>query len=147
MKPMNFDFLRGIAKNEIDSPRVCSEITATEEMSPLGALIWNARVYMGLSQMKFAKKCNIDIEDIVKIEDENTYIPDIRTLYSISKFLKIDNSIMAELAGFIKFRDPLYQQQLYGFAASSRKIRDCSDVKMEIFEQYLAVLHERGLQK
>jgi transcriptional regulator with XRE-family HTH domain len=145
MKTMNFEFLDNIAKQEIVSPLVYSSSDIDDnEMSPLGALIWNARKHMKLSYNEFASHCNIDVNDVISIEDDYKYSPDIRTLYSISDFLKINNGILAEIAGYIKVRDPLYQQKLYSFAASSRKIRDCTDEKVEIFEQYLAVLHERS---
>lgn len=146
MKAMNFEFLRNIAKNELESPHACTDAFGSDEMSPLGALVWNARVHMNLSQSEFAKRCDIDIEDVIRIEEESTYAVDTRTIYAISKFLKIENSILAEVSGLIRLRDPLYQQQIYSFAASSRQMRDCSDVKIEIFEQYLAVLHERSQQ-
>jgi transcriptional regulator with XRE-family HTH domain len=143
---MNFDFLRAIAQNETDSPLACSSIFSNAEMSPLGALIWNARVHMNLSQNEFAENCGVDVDDIIRIEEESNYTVDIRTIYAISKFLNIENSVVAEIAGFIKLRDPLYQQQLYSFAESSGQMRNYSDVKIEIFEQYLAVLQERSLQ-
>ena len=147
MKTMNFDFLRKIAREEDSSPRVCSTISLGDEMSPIGALVWNARVHFRLTRNAFARKSDIDVEELTSLEENHRHTPDTRTIYNISKFLRIENTILAEIAGFIKVRDPQYEEKLYGFAASSRKIRDCSDEQTEIFEQYLAVLHERGSQR
>ena len=144
MKEMNFDFLRDIARSENEIPQSYSSDLVGNEMSPLGALMWNARIHMGLSQEEFANKCDIDVCDVVKAEEEIDYLVDTRTIYAVSRFLKIDNSALAEISGFIKLRDPLYEQKIYSFAASSRRIRDCSEGNLEIFEQYLAVLHERS---
>jgi hypothetical protein len=66
-------------------------------------------------------------------------------LYSISDFLGIKNEVLAELAGYFKVRDPFYEQQLFSFAASSRRIRDYPDENMEVFEQYLSVSRERSV--
>jgi transcriptional regulator with XRE-family HTH domain len=145
MKPMNIEFLSEIARKEKEIPIVCSELNDTEKMSPLGALIWNARKHLKLTAETFAEKCDIVADDVERIENEYTYKPDIRTLDAISSFLGIKNKILAELAGYFKVKDPFYEQKLFSFAASSRRIRDCSDESMEVFEQYIAVLHERSV--
>ena len=145
MKAMNFDFLSAIAKQEKQPPRVCSNKFSGREMSPLGALIWNARKHMALTQQEFARKCGVDIDDIIKIEEDSKYNPDIRSLDYIARFLNINSNYIAEIAGYKEIRDKSFEQQIYAFAAKSGKIRDCSDISIEIFEQYLAVLHERGL--
>jgi transcriptional regulator with XRE-family HTH domain len=144
MKPMNIEFLSEMARNEKEIPIVCNEINYTEEMSPLGALLWNARKHLKLTVENFAEKCDIDADDVKRIENDFNYKPDIRTLYAISNFLKIKNEVLAEIAGYFKVRDQFYKQKLYSFAASSRRIRDSFDESMEVFEQYLAVLHERS---
>ncbi|GHV31826.1 hypothetical protein FACS1894167_14500 [Synergistales bacterium] len=144
MKPMNIDFLSEIGKMEEDSPIVCNSASELEEMSPLGALVWNARIYMKLTAEDFAEKCDIDVNDVERIENDSEYAPDIRTLGALSMFLKIKNDVLAELGGYFKKRDPLYWQKIYSFAASSRMIRNYTDENTEVFEQYLAVLHERS---
>ncbi|AMD89868.1 hypothetical protein AXF13_06930 [Desulfovibrio fairfieldensis] len=100
---------------------------------------------MALTQQEFARKCGVDIDDIIKIEEDSKYNPDIRSLDYIARFLNINSNYIAEIAGYKEIRDKSFEQQIYAFAANSGKIRDCSDISIEIFEQYLAVLHERGL--
>ena len=134
MKPMNIEFLSEMARKEKEIPIVYSEMNDAEKISPLGALIWNARKHLKLTVETFAEKCDIDADDIERIENEYTYKPDIRTIYAISNYLGIKHDVLAELAGYFKVRDPFYEQQLFSFAASSRRIRDCSDESMEVFE-------------
>lgn len=145
MEPMNIGFLSEMARQENEIPIVCSGMGDAEKMSPIGALIWNARKHLKLTLETFAEKCDIDAGDVERIENEYAYKPDIRTLYAISNFLGIKNKVLAELAGYYKVRNPFYEQKLYSFAASSRKIRDYPDESMEVFEQYLGVLHERSV--
>jgi ribosome-binding protein aMBF1 (putative translation factor) len=99
MKKMNFEFLDKLAKQEVAPPIACFNLEVDDEMSPLGALIWNARQHMELSYEEFANQCDIDVTDVINIEDDSTYQPDIRTLHSISNFFKINNGIIAEIAG------------------------------------------------
>ena len=145
MEPMNIEFLSEMARNEKETPIVCSEMDDYGKMNPLSALIWNARKHLKLTVETFAEKCDINADDVVRIENDYSYRPDISTLYAISNFLGIKNEVLAELAGYFKVRDPFYEQKLFSFAASSRRIRNCSDENVEFFEQYLEVLHERSV--
>lgn len=147
MKQINYDFLRKLVGQETSTPLVAPRIDfvcRNDEMSPLGAFVWNARVHMGLSSEAFAEQCDVDAKEINDLENDSEFIPDIRSVYSISKFLNIDNKVLAELSGLIKIRDQIYKKQLYSFAASSKRIREHGDVNFDIFEQYLAILHERS---
>jgi ribosome-binding protein aMBF1 (putative translation factor) len=98
MKPMDIEFLSEIAEEEKDIPIVCNSKNYAEEMSPLGALVWNARIHLKLGVEEFAEQCDIDAEDVERIEYDASYAPDMRTLHALSVFLKIKNDVLAKLA-------------------------------------------------
>lgn len=143
MKPMNIEYLLNVISNEDVTPFVYSR-SYNDSFSAIGAFIWNARIHLSLSAAEFAKKCGVDGEDILNIENDPHHNPDIRTLEYIAKFLNIKSQFLAEIAGYKKIRDENYENQLYAFAAHSRQLKDANELSQEIFEQYLAVIHERG---
>lgn len=145
MKPMNIEYLFDAISSEDATPFVYSN-SYNDNFSAIGAFVWNARIHLSLSAGEFANRCGVDEDDILHIENDAHYNPDIRTLEYISRFLNIKSQLLAEIAGYKKIRDESYENQLYAFAAHSRQLKDTNDLSQEIFEQYLAVIHERGMR-
>ena len=147
MKTMNMDFLRQLVKEETSEPLAFTyEIHKKSEsnMSPLGAFMLSARTNKKLSIFEFSEQANIDVDEMKKIESGEYYAPDLRTIYAISNFLKIDIEVISEIAGLIQPKDNVFMEKIYAFAANSKTNSEENEIDRHIFDQYIKLIHERN---
>jgi DNA-binding transcriptional regulator YiaG len=115
MKPMNFDYLAELVRQETTPPLASSSFYNDDnDMSLLGALIWIVRDDRGLSHDEFAEQCNISVDELKNIENDSTHVPDSKTLLAISRFLKFDIGTLSDIARSVKVEEPVHEQQFAG---------------------------------
>jgi transcriptional regulator with XRE-family HTH domain len=112
MKPMDFDYLDELVRQETTPPLASSSLfNDGNDMSLLGALIWIVREDRKLSHDAFAEQCKISVDEVKNIENDAAYTPNDEILHAISQFLKINNRILHDITRLVNVEEPIYEQQ------------------------------------
>lgn len=99
------------------------------------------RLAKGLSCQKLANEADVDEKEIEKIENDETYVPEPRTVYQLSKFLKLPPEKMLQLAGHLTVTDSEFSMQAERFAARAKnlgKLNKEQHAALKEFVKYLA---------
>jgi len=96
-----------------------------------------------LSMEQFAKKVDIDLVELLKIETDEQYTPAIRTVHQIAEFLKIPEKKLMALAGLLRVKDAQFQNAALKFAARSKPVERLSQEEQSALEEYVKFLCER----
>lgn len=96
-----------------------------------------------LSLEQFAKKVDVDLAELLKLETEDQYTPAIRTVHQIAEFLKIPEKKLMALAGLLRVKDAQFQNAALKFAARSEPVEKLSQEEHSALEEYVKFLCER----
>jgi len=96
-----------------------------------------------LSLEQFAKKVDVDLAELLKIETDERYVPALRTVHQIAKFLNVQEQKLMALAGLLKAKDAKFQTAALKFAASSEPVEKLSPEEHAALEEYIKYLCER----
>jgi transcriptional regulator with XRE-family HTH domain len=102
------------------------------------------RLKKQLTVDQFAKKIELDKEEILAMERDSDYLPPPRTLYKLSSFYKIPQRKLAVLAGAIKDIPPAIREQASRFAAQSESFSRLTDDEKKILDRFVAFLREES---
>lgn len=102
-----------------------------------------ARRGRNLSLEQFAKKVDVDLVELLKIETDEQYTPNIRTVHQIAEFLKIPERKLMALAGLLRVKDAQFQNAALKFAARSEPVEKLSQEEHSALEEYVKFLCER----
>lgn len=145
------DWLRLMAEQEdqyasISAAGLAADLGLLKIEAPAGSLLFARFIQLGrraqgLSVEELAERAQIDISQLVAIESEGA-APVPRTVYQLSKVLKVSTGKLMELAGLAKSKDPEFRQAALRFAARSEPSAKLSDEEREAFEEFVKVLVE-----
>jgi HTH-type transcriptional regulator, competence development regulator len=96
-----------------------------------------------LSMEQFAKKVDVDLVELLKIETDEQYTPAIRTVHQSAQFLKIPERKLMALAGLLRVKDAQFQNAALKFAARSEPVEKLSQEEHSALEEYVKFLCER----
>jgi transcriptional regulator with XRE-family HTH domain len=102
-----------------------------------------ARRERKLSLEQFATKVDVDLVELLKIEKEEQYVPALRTVHQIAKFLNIPEQKLMALAGLLTAKDAKFQSAALRFAARSEPVEKLSQGEHAALEEYIKFLCER----
>jgi transcriptional regulator with XRE-family HTH domain len=102
------------------------------------------RLKKGLTVDKFAKKVQIDKEEILAMERDSHYLPPPLTLFKVSKFYNISQRKLAVLAGAIKDIPLSIREEASRFAAQSESFSRLTDEEKQILDKFVAFLREES---
>ncbi len=96
-----------------------------------------------LSMEQFAKRADVDLVELLKIETDEQYTPAIRTVHQIAEFLTISETKLMVLAGLLRVRDAQFQNAALKFAARSEPVEKLSQEEHSALEEYVKFLCEQ----
>jgi len=96
-----------------------------------------------LSLEQFAKKVDVDLAELLKLETDDQHTPAIRTVHQIAAFLKIPEKKLMALAGLLRVKDAQFQNAALKFAARSEPVEKLSQEEHSALEEYVKFLCER----
>ncbi|MGA2939920.1 MAG: helix-turn-helix domain-containing protein [Syntrophobacteraceae bacterium] len=102
------------------------------------------RLKKGLTVDQFAKKVQIDKEEILAMERDSNYLPPPLTLFKLSGFYKISQRKLAVLAGAIKDMPRAFREEASRFAAQSESFSRLTDEEKQILDKFVAFLREES---
>jgi HTH-type transcriptional regulator, competence development regulator len=106
-----------------------------------GRFVEYARRESGLTVERLAERADVDLAEIVEIERDDDYIPQVRTVHQIAQVLKLPTSRLLQVAGLVTARSSVSGAALK-FAARSEPTSQLSPNEREAFEEFVKVLVE-----
>lgn len=97
----------------------------------------------GWSVEKLADSADIEMGEILSIEEDTHYSPDIRTVYQMADVFSVSQIRLMELAGLSKPKDVKFIEDAVRYAARSESIAALSDEEQAALDGLISVLSEK----
>jgi len=96
----------------------------------------------GLSVEKLADETDIDVAELVSIEEDTRYKPEVRTVYQLANFFALPRTTLLQVAGLTLPKDSRIAEESVRFAARSEPVEALSNEERAALETFVAVLSE-----
>lgn len=96
-----------------------------------------------LSVEKLAERADLDVEELLRIETDESYTPNPFAVHKLAQYFKLPERPLMALAGLLKVKDAQFQQQAVRFAARSEPVEKLSKEEHRALEEYVKFLCER----
>ena len=106
-----------------------------------GRLVEYARRQHGLTIERLAEQADVDLVELVEIERDDDFTPQVRTVHQLASILKLPSSRLMQVAGLATSR-PSVAGAALRFAARSEPTSELSPDEREAFEEFVKVLVE-----
>lgn len=127
-----------------DGEVVTASATNVEETSvAFGRFIRLMRRRQGLTIEKLADDSDVELAEIVSIEDDNHYKPEVRTVYQLANYFKVPRNNLLQVAGLTKAKDSRLVEESVRFAARSEPVAELSPEERAALEAFVTVLSEQ----
>lgn len=97
----------------------------------------------GLSVETLAEQANVEIAELVTIEENVQYKPDLRTVYQLANFFDVPRSNLLQVAGLTIPKDTHLIDQAVRFAARSESVAALTAEERAALEAFVSVLSEQ----
>ena len=112
-----------------------------ETHAAFGSLVSLMRRKKGMSREDLAAEAEIDLDDVVRIEDDATFPVEPRTVYQLSRTFGLPNRSLLQLSGNVEARSPAMKEQSFRFAArSGASTGSLTKEELRALEQFVAFL-------
>lgn len=95
-----------------------------------------------LTLEKLAEKADVDLAELLKIETDEAFTPNLRTVHQLASVLDLPAKKLMVLAGLLQVKDASLQQASVRFAARSEPIGNVSPEEHAALEEYVKFLNE-----
>jgi transcriptional regulator with XRE-family HTH domain len=102
-----------------------------------------ARRSRGLTVEKLAETADVEVAELVSIEENSQYRPDLRTVYQLANFFGVQRANLMQVAGLTAPRDQHIFSEAVRFAARSEPVSALTPEERSAFEAFVSVLSER----
>jgi transcriptional regulator with XRE-family HTH domain len=96
----------------------------------------------GMNREKLAGDADIDILELVNIEEDPYFKPEVRTVYQLSMFFDVPRANLLQIAGLTKPKDERIYEEAVRFAARSEPVSALTPEERAALEMFVAVLSE-----
>lgn len=114
-----------------------------EPVVAFGRFVRLMRRRRNMDMEKLANTADIDIEELVSIEEDPHFRPEVRTVYQLSMFFDVPRESLLQIAGLTKPKDDRIYQEAVRFAARSEPVAALTPEEREALEIFVAVLSEK----
>jgi DNA-binding XRE family transcriptional regulator len=97
----------------------------------------------GLNREKLADDADIDVVELVNIEDDPHFKPDVRTVYQLSMYFDVPQANLLQIAGLTAPKDERIYEEAVRFAARSEPVVALSAEERSALEAFVAVLSKQ----
>lgn len=140
---------------EIGAGPLAAELMLDEEASPhradfvcndtniaFGRLVHLMRRNNRYSIEKLAEEARIDIEELIEIEEDTHYRPDIRTVHQLANVFGLPRSNLLKVAGLIEAKNDSLYEGAIKFAARSEPNAELTPQEKAALEEFVAVINK-----
>jgi HTH-type transcriptional regulator, competence development regulator len=102
-----------------------------------------ARRSRGLSIEKLAENADVEVVELVSIEENGQYKPDLRTVYQLANFFGVQRANLLQVAGLTAPKDSHIVDEAVRFAARSETVATLTAEERSALEAFVSVLSEQ----
>jgi HTH-type transcriptional regulator, competence development regulator len=102
-----------------------------------------ARRGRGLSVEKLAENADVEVVELVSIEENGQYKPDLRTVYQLANFFGVQRANLLQVAGLTAPKDSHIVSEAVRFAARSEPVAALTAEERSALEAFVSVLSEQ----
>lgn len=113
-----------------------------ESSIAFGRFIRLMRRDRGLTLEKLAEDTDVEIAELVEIEDDTHYKPELRTVYQLASYFKLPHNNLLQVAGLTVPRNNRIINEAVRFAARSESVAVLTPEERAALEAFVAVLSE-----
>lgn len=114
-----------------------------DSIIPLNRFVHLMRRNKGLTLEQLANQADIDLADLLNIEEDAHYLPEVRAIYNLSKVFNVSQKKMMGLSGLTKPKNKEYIEEAVRYAARSASIEQLSAEEQAALEGFISVLSEK----
>ncbi len=103
--------------------------------------LWRRKKGLGIETL--AEKARIDVAELIEIERNLNYVPEVRTVYQLANTLDLPSDRMLELSGNLVVRDSSLGKEAVRFAARSESVEKLSKDEQRALEEFVKFLSEK----
>jgi HTH-type transcriptional regulator, competence development regulator len=119
-------------------------ITSAEESTlAFSRFVQLARRNRGLSVEKLAENADVEVSELLSIEENSQYKPDLRTVYQLANFFKVQRTNLLQVAGLTTPKDRHIASEAVRFAARSEPVAALTTEERSALEAFVSVLSEQ----
>lgn len=93
---------------------------------------------------KLADKADIEVGEIMSIEEDAHYFPELRTVYQIANVFSVSQERLIALSGLTKPKDIQFVSEAVRYAARSESIEALNDAEQAALDGLISVLNEKA---
>lgn len=123
---------------EVSSHRAA--FTINEPRVAFGRFVRLMRRKGGYSIEKLAEEASIDIEELIDIEEDAHYRPDVRTVYQLANVFDLPRSNLLKVAGLIEAKNDALYKEAVRFAARSEPVAELTSEERAALEAFVEAL-------
>ena len=97
----------------------------------------------GLSVEKLAEDADVEVGELVSIEENGQYKPDLRTVYQLANFFGVPRTNLLQVAGLTAPRDNHIISEAVRFAARSEPVAALTREERAALDAFVSVLSEQ----
>ncbi len=130
-------FNLGILERNVSQRGKPDSLSQEQESSRLafGKLVKLWRRKKGLRMDQLAEKARIDLAELIEIENNIDFIPEVRTVYQLALVLELPNDRLLQLSGNTVTRDPSLGRKAVKFAALSESVEKLNKDEQRALEE------------
>jgi transcriptional regulator with XRE-family HTH domain len=91
---------------------------------------------------KLADEASIDVGELMSIEDDCHYTPEVRTVYKLAQAFEVPQKRLMQLAGLVVVKDSSLREQAVRFAARSEPMHKLTREEKSALESFVAALSD-----
>ncbi|SEF10959.1 Helix-turn-helix domain-containing protein [Rhizobiales bacterium GAS191] len=125
--------------------RLSSAQTAAVEETRIafGRFVNLMRRRRGYSMEQLAAAADLDTSELLVIEDDVHYVPELRTVFKLAQTFEVSQQRLMQLAGLAAANDVELRQEAVRFAARSESMQKLTPEESSALEAFVAVLSEQ----
>jgi HTH-type transcriptional regulator, competence development regulator len=97
----------------------------------------------GMDMEKLADTADIDIVELMNIEEDPRFRPEVRTVYQLSMFFDLPRESLLQIAGLTRPKDERMYEEAVRFAARAETVAALTPEERAALEAFVAVLSEK----
>ena len=114
-----------------------------EAIYAFGRFVRLSRRKQGMSVEALAQRADVELAELLTIEENNQYKPDLRTVYQLANFFGVSRSNLLQIAGLTAPKDTQLMTEAVRFAARSESVAALTDEERAALDAFVSVLSEQ----
>lgn len=127
--------------SKIQSEIANEVVTETKALHKgLQALVKLLRRNQGFNEVELAEAARVDVEEIMKIEQDINYSPSPRTIFQLEEFFKLEPRTLVLVSGAITKHSSDFTNEVLEFAANSKEMGKLTREEKKLLNEFVRFL-------